>query len=143
MTGYIENIGYFMVMAAFIRMLVPDKFRRDAGFLLGMALLLTVCAPIEKIGSLRTALSFGTGAESTYKADISAENGEKLRENMIAAGMRAELEKKLAEQTGAESAEVKMDGTDICFVRLCGADERARETAAEICGISPEKIEIG
>ena len=137
MRSYIETIACFMILAAFIQMVAPEKFRRDIAFLLGIVMLLVICRPLSGL----VADPAPQKAVQTY-----AEQGdyEALKKRMLSDGMKKELERVIAEQTGAERAEADIgEENEIRGVVLYGeVDEDARKTAARLCGIDKKYVRI-
>lgn len=137
MKEYIETVAYTAIFSAFVQMLVPDKFKREAAFILGMIMLLTVCAPLEKLIS-------GIHIPKLSAVAAKADDHSALRENLMSSGMAAELEKRLAAQTGADDvkAELSQNGDIISLTLYGDISEAQRRKAAELCGADISAVHI-
>lgn len=131
---YIETIAGFTVSALFIQALIGERMRQSVSFILGLMLLLIICRPLSSI--LNVGLDFPIG----YKAMESTDVGP-LRKQLIANGIKSELEQELVRRTGAERAEVELnDDNSVNAVKLYNAENAAAETAALLCGTNNVEI---
>ena len=127
---YIETIAYITIFSAFVQMLVPDSHKKEIGFILGLIMLLTVCAPLKRITD---------SIHIPRAAPVSAvcEDQSPLRQKLILQGMAAELEKQITEKTGVDETKAELDNDgNIKKIVLYGKNaDKMRQAAAELCGI--------
>ncbi|MBR6400162.1 MAG: hypothetical protein IKS17_02920 [Firmicutes bacterium] len=129
MGDYIKQIGCLTVLAAFVQMLAGDRFRRDTGFITGLIILAAVCAPLKGL----TAAQPDVPDIDIAAADTSGY--ESMQKSFIRDAVGAELEKAVAQKTGAQRVSVSLgDDLSVQKVILYNAPAGSEKTAAAVCG---------